>query len=165
MRTQFGKNNVLLWPELQYSKYPQGGVPGSLISTLRLHISNLPAYLEDWKLLQSKPKPWWTCLFHITLLQLQEFLIGWIKDFKLFKISERWQEIVLKEADSNPYFHGRMKKLEHYLEDRGHEDREPCQQEHKDSGDSLLSGLVKYKTNKNHQKCMKYSTTHCICDY
>ncbi len=33
-----------------------------------------------------------------------------------------------------------LRKFEHYLEDRGHEDRESRQEEHKDTGDSLLPG-------------------------
>lgn len=42
-------------------------------------------------------------------------------------------------------FHGRIKEVfeELYLEDRSHEDRESSQEEHKDTGDSLLPGEEK----------------------
>ena len=53
--------------------------------------------------------------------------------------------------DSNPYSRGGIKKFEHYLEDRGHEDRESRQEEHKDTGDSLLPGFQEGKnTAKTH---------------
>lgn len=61
------------------------------------------------------------------------------------------QSFVLKEADSNPRFRGRIKRSGHYLEDGGHEDGEPRQQEHEDTGDPLLSGSVTEEKKKNTQ--------------
>lgn len=50
------------------------------------------------------------------------------------------QEFVLREEDSNPYFHGRINRFVRYLQDGGHEDRESRQHENKNSSDSLFPG-------------------------
>lgn len=67
------------------------------------------------------------------------------------------QSFVLKEADSNPRFRGRIKRSGQYLEDGGHEDGEPRQQEHEDTGDPLLSGSVTEEKKKNTQLKKKNS--------
>lgn len=133
----------------QYRKCPQEGVAAQTISThpfTDFTFLWFGSLMREWKLKKGllgnrSLSPDRTCLFHIVLLRQGELLIGWVEDLKLFQIWEGRQQFVLKEADSNPHFHGRISRLDRYLEDGSHEDGESRQDEHKDTGDSLFPGL------------------------